>query len=402
MIELNPRKWVAELSVILTEQSSIKRILTNAIVNDRSFYKSENIQIGLFFGRVKRFRKFDFYQYLDEQPERKINAKYEEYNFMMNKYYGLIKGIDLEKKEDGRHDLQIMELNNSYKKIWSIVINATFDLQKFHNYYLNPDFVGLGDDGKFLFEKSEWEVNPNDPLNSWNNYKGLMNAYFINVDCSGSRNIVELSNDLALDSKIETLAIRSIIEFETIYYASDKGANLIKSVSIELSKIREEYYRLMKKYKMNHVDNVQDFITFFEVCQYPVWGFSEEFTKAFLNDKGEDEDQGIIDVNFINNFDEVKPERVYQYFKEELVDKKHLSNEKLITYLELAFGKKEVPVECFKFQNVKGKQKVINVFYKYYNEIAPKTHREKRRYVKLLSDYFVGYKESNVYSNFSK
>lgn len=112
-------------------------------------------------------------------------------------------------------------------------------------------------------------------------------------------------------------------------------------------------------------------------------------------------------INFNNNFNpnSFSANEVYSFFHKNLViDKKVISEETLEHFLKVAFELKtplneqdKLPIEIEGFK----KSNIIKVFYEYYIK-SGKPHGRKPNYVRLLTDYFKGFKYDNVYSNFSK
>lgn len=105
---------------------------------------------------------------------------------------------------------------------------------------------------------------------------------------------------------------------------------------------------------------------------------------------------------FENNFDNVSKTEVYEYFEKELVSKKYLTKEKLEKYLILAFQDKKVPEAKITFDKIKTQRETIRIFYNYYNIIAQKPYAQKRFYLELLTNYFIGYEYEKIETNFSK
>lgn len=105
---------------------------------------------------------------------------------------------------------------------------------------------------------------------------------------------------------------------------------------------------------------------------------------------------------FENNFDKVKPPEIYNHFKAGLVDKGYLTEQELVEYLKAAFELKIIPETLFKFKDAPTKQKITNVFYQYFKNIAGTPHGKQKQYAALLGDYFEGYKTNNVSTNFNK
>lgn len=112
--------------------------------------------------------------------------------------------------------------------------------------------------------------------------------------------------------------------------------------------------------------------------------------------------EGKNDNVFINNFDNVNENKVYQYFKENLVDKKHLTEIELLNYLGLAFEKKTVPTNKLSFSDFRTKQTITKIFYTYYKKIAIGKQGNQSEYIKLLTNYFEGFEYKTIKSNFSK
>ena len=104
----------------------------------------------------------------------------------------------------------------------------------------------------------------------------------------------------------------------------------------------------------------------------------------------------------VNNFDKVEIIKIYNHFKNHLVDKKHLTESELIEYMISAFEKKEIPQTLFQLINCRSRQNIVRVFYKYYKEIAGKPFGKQKEYSALLGNYFEGFNTVNVSTNFSK
>jgi hypothetical protein len=105
---------------------------------------------------------------------------------------------------------------------------------------------------------------------------------------------------------------------------------------------------------------------------------------------------------FKNNFDNVKPIEIYNHFKAGLADKGYLTEQELNEYLKAAFELQTIPEALFKFKDAPTKQKITNIFYQYFKNIAGTPHGKQIKYAALLGDYFVGYVTKNVSTNFNK
>jgi hypothetical protein len=112
-----------------------------------------------------------------------------------------------------------------------------------------------------------------------------------------------------------------------------------------------------------------------------------------------------LSFSFTNNFDSVNEDKVYNYFKAALLDKKHIKESELNNFLVAAFDKKEIPAERFSFIDEGtrrfNKAAAFKVFYGYY-ALAGKPHGPARQYAKLLGEYFEGHTTENVYRNWNK
>jgi hypothetical protein len=105
--------------------------------------------------------------------------------------------------------------------------------------------------------------------------------------------------------------------------------------------------------------------------------------------------------SFTNEFDSVPESKVIEYFTKNLVENKHLTKETLTAYLKQAFELKTPPKQKYSFENIKTKEKIVSIFYKYYKETADKPHGKQQKYLDLLKIYFSGFEKINI-RNFSK
>lgn len=103
---------------------------------------------------------------------------------------------------------------------------------------------------------------------------------------------------------------------------------------------------------------------------------------------------------FINEFDHVPTEKVYNYFKVELVDTNYLSLDDLDKYLIKAFQEKIKPAEKFAFKGNFSIGIIVNIFYRYYKDIMQDRHGSKDEYCRLLGEYFNGFDTDKVKGNF--
>ena len=151
-------------------------------------------------------------------------------------------------------------------------------------------------------------------------------------------------------------------------------------------------------------------IDFYELCNE--LNFSTEYfdtgvTRAFdeiqiKNDKPKQTNTEQETLTFTNNFDNIKPTEIYEYFKAGLVDKGYLTTEELNKYLKAAFELKTTPETLFKLKHTPTKQKIYTVFYIYYKDIAQKKHERQKEYAALLGDFFEGYKTEIIQTNWAR
>lgn len=105
---------------------------------------------------------------------------------------------------------------------------------------------------------------------------------------------------------------------------------------------------------------------------------------------------------FTNNFDKIKPADIYKHFKAGLVDKGHLTERELNKYLKAAFELKTIPETLFQIKDAPPKEKIYVVFYTYYLNVAGKPHRKQSQYVELLGNYFEGFNNKTIKTNWAK
>lgn len=107
------------------------------------------------------------------------------------------------------------------------------------------------------------------------------------------------------------------------------------------------------------------------------------------------------DFVFKNNFDKVNENTIIEYFKTNLVEKKHISETVLNNFLSLAFDKKTLPIQKFSFEKLNTQNDIVQIFYNYYKTTAGKPYGKQKEYLNLLCNYFNGFENFNI-KNFSK
>ena len=128
--------------------------------------------------------------------------------------------------------------------------------------------------------------------------------------------------------------------------------------------------------------------------------FIESELKKPHNKDGTDGPTDKIPFNFQNNFDDVNSNKIYNYFKDSLVEKKYLSKETLKEFIILAFQEKTKPTQKYSFSKPKI-GKIRTIFYTYYKDVASKPHGKKQEYAELLGNYFKGFTTEKVMNNFA-
>lgn len=109
-----------------------------------------------------------------------------------------------------------------------------------------------------------------------------------------------------------------------------------------------------------------------------------------------------VPATFVNKFDTVLTDDIYKHFKAGLVDKGFLTEQELNEYLKAAFELKKIPQTLFKFKNAPMRDKIYTVFYTYYLELALKPHAKQTQYVGLLGNYFEGYDNEIIRTNWAR
>ena len=123
---------------------------------------------------------------------------------------------------------------------------------------------------------------------------------------------------------------------------------------------------------------------------------------SFLDSKIKKDALNIVSIqNIENNFDKVPIEKLYKHYYA-LVEKKYITEDELLIFMNFAFDKKEPLENKISFTNVQNKLSVIKFFYKHYKELAGKIRGKQPEYAGLLSKYFEGFEIEYVITNFSK
>ncbi|WP_343329294.1 hypothetical protein [Polaribacter staleyi] len=217
----------------------------------------------------------------------------------------------------------------------------------------------------------------------------FLNQFYIlnNVWCSSFERITKLFFDYYLVCLSEGFKGRTSLEnLKDLYDAKDLLFDLKIRISNlgEIESLEEDsFFNVLNKFFNNKIEYFKE-IKALE---------KEEGGSSLFSD--------LPQFEFINNFDEVESNVVYDYFKNSLVKKGYLSNEDLEKYLILAFQNKELPKKRFVFlkQDISG---ITNIFYIYYKEVVEKRHGKQSIYAELLGNYFEGFQSDKVVNNFAR
>lgn len=127
----------------------------------------------------------------------------------------------------------------------------------------------------------------------------------------------------------------------------------------------------------------------------------EKFIEAIPHSPITNQSEQVF-FKFKNNLDRTNETTIYNYFKSELIEKGHLSEKDLEQYLLNAFQEQKPPKSKFTINKRPTDEKIRKIFYKFYKEIADKSHAKQQEYARLLGEYFVGFDTQKVLDNFSK
>ena len=229
-------------------------------------------------------------------------------------------------------------------------------------------------------------------------FNELTSQFYIDYPFFSANKIIELKA-LRIKENISSEDALSVIESLKKKYWFLDMVTVFKPVNDLLTKaLREEDCNISDK--QIHVE-LQNFANYFHETREKMYldllnamqGGLDQAPKANLL---------LAPESFQNNFDDNSPTEIYNHFKSGLVDKGYLTEQELNDYLRLAFELKEKPMVLFKLKHTPTKQKIYTIFYEYYKVISQKKHNRQKEYVALLGDYFKGYTNSVISSNWAK
>ena len=153
----------------------------------------------------------------------------------------------------------------------------------------------------------------------------------------------------------------------------------------------EQFEQIEKKYSL---------FPYFKRAQNEILAFIEQFNiKAPVIPPQQPEPET---PSFQNNFDKVKPAEIYKHFKTGLVDKGYLTEWELRDYLKAAFELGTIPESLFKIKDAPSKERIYTVFYTYYLNVAGKPYKKQPHYIELLGNYFEGFSNQTIKTNWAK
>ena len=229
-------------------------------------------------------------------------------------------------------------------------------------------------------------------------FQALLDHYHIDHLFVSSNKIIELK-ELFIKENITTDNALSIIE-------SYKKKHWDLDEVVVFDPVKDLLYEALES-EIPNCPRSQKSLEFTRLCRYYQRTRNKIF-KSLINEiqwmsgKESKAEIRVDKVNFQNNFDNNLPTDIYNHFKSGLVDKGYLTEKELKDYLRFAFELKEKPKVLFKLKHTPTKQKIYTIFYEYYKVISQKKHNRQKEYVALLGDYFEGYENTVIGSNWAK
>lgn len=156
------------------------------------------------------------------------------------------------------------------------------------------------------------------------------------------------------------------------------------------------------------ITNYEDAMNVIEILGWEKFKYATLCKIRFLSgelsnaNRGQNANIKVEQQLFSNNFDSISPEDIFTHFKRGLVEKGYFEETELIEYLKTAFELKKKPAILFKLKHRPSKEKIYLVFYTYYKDIAGKPHTRQNDYVELLGNYFEGFDNSIIRTNWSR
>ena len=229
-------------------------------------------------------------------------------------------------------------------------------------------------------------------------FNELLEKYHIPYPFQADIRIIELKSQMLKDNLSSEDAITILEKFKTFYWIGD-----IVLIPYEYTQKIETLFKKLNK-EITPLELTKANLHFQEYLQEKRANiYSDLIAKLKSIPTVANAEKQVNEIfDFKNNFDDVKPQKVYDYFKAELFEKGYLTEQELKKYLSAAFELKAPPFEKFKLLTIRSKKRIYAVFYKYYREIANDTHSRQREYVALLSNYFAGFNPETVATNWSK
>jgi|GEM_PF-2595869 len=259
----------------------------------------------------------------------------------------------------------------------------------------------------------ETENKIQNPLKNYRDFYWQFEAFFDNCrwnyKINNPNKIIAFCEKLT-DAEIYNISHRAKQEIENLVFSPNNSTAhiLIESINNDRIVLGKALKSIIDDNNLSNVEVMPKNFHFFNAAQnfheFYDW-FTIKFKKLIpieTETKTEDIKQPLNLSGIKNNFDNSKIEDVYNHFKNGLVEKNYLTEMDLLSYLTIAFEQKVIPKTLFRIKNAPTKQKIMQVFYEYYKNVAGKPHGKRKKYAALLGDYFEGFTTENVSSNFNK
>ncbi|MDA0177207.1 hypothetical protein OOZ35_06855 [Mesoflavibacter profundi] len=102
-----------------------------------------------------------------------------------------------------------------------------------------------------------------------------------------------------------------------------------------------------------------------------------------------------------NNFDNVEPQKVVKHFYK-LVENGYITQSNFNLFIESLFYKNQKLNSKIEIIKPNSKSRVKKIFYTYYDSIQSEKYSNQEKYLKLLTDNFIGFNYKSLKTNFSK
>lgn len=129
------------------------------------------------------------------------------------------------------------------------------------------------------YKAINWKIDSSNPLENFDKLCSDLHLYFADVFKTKHVKLQELGEELhgAKGKKITVTAAKSKIEIEALYLTKASRNEVIRIVKNKFQKVIDQEHKLIKMFKMTHIDNMRLYKHFFTTVQEPLWGFWDWF-----------------------------------------------------------------------------------------------------------------------------